>query len=110
MVWHAMAAEVQLFFGTNVSKLPADNLYFTKGRHGFEGALQWLEANLTAVRAALPEHDVSVLEVALFCVLEHIAFRETVPLSPYPTLRAFAAAFRERPSAVATPYQLDAPA
>ena len=42
LVWHGMAAQVQIIFGTLVARLPADNIYFEKGRQGFEGALRWL--------------------------------------------------------------------
>ena len=43
-----MAAEVQMVFGTMVAKLPADNVYFTEGRTGFEGALRRLDEHLEA--------------------------------------------------------------
>lgn len=110
MTWHAMAAQVQLVFGTVVNKLPADNLYFAKGRTGFLGALQWLEDNFAAAERALPkERDLSLLEVTLFCLIEHLPFRGTLPVEPYPTLVRFARAFAERPSARATAYALDTP-
>lgn len=111
LVWHAMAAQVQLVFGTVVNQLPADNLYFAKGRTGFEGALQWLEANLPSALAALPsERDLSLFEVTLFCLVEHLAFRQSLPTAPYPALVAFASAFAARPSAQATAYRFDPPA
>lgn len=110
MIWHGMAAEVQLVFGTIVGKLPADNLYFTKGREGFVGALRWLDGNLQAALEALPSpRDLSLFEVTLFCLVEHIAFRETLPLAPYPALRQFAQEFAQRPSARHTAYRLDSP-
>lgn len=108
LVWHAMAAQVQWVFGTLVGKLPAENVYFVKGRAGFEGALRWLDENVGAVRAAMPERDVSLLEVALFCLVEHLTFRGTLPVTPYPALAAFAAEYGKRESAQATPYAFDA--
>jgi glutathione S-transferase len=110
MVWHAMAAQIQMVVGTMLGKLPADNVYFVKGRAGFEGALGWLDQNLTAAIGALPaDRDLSLFEVALFCLVEHLGFRGTLPLEPYPALAAFARAFGERPSAKRTVYAFDAP-
>jgi glutathione S-transferase len=110
LVWHAMAAQVQLVLGTIVGKLPADNVYFKKGRAGFEGALRWLDDNLASALGALPSpRDVSLFEVTLFCLIEHIAFRGTLPLDPYPSLRRFTADFALRPSAQSTVYRFDAP-
>lgn len=106
--WHAMNAEVQLVFGTMVGKLPPDNVYFVKGRAGFEGALGWLERHHDEALAALPaQRALSLFEVTLFCVVEHIAFRQSLPLEPYPRLRQFAAKFATRPSAQATAYRFD---
>ncbi|HSC88252.1 MAG TPA: glutathione S-transferase family protein [Polyangiaceae bacterium] len=109
LLWHAMAAQVQIITGNILGKLPADNVYFVKGRQGFEGALAWLEKNLSAVLAELPpERELSLFEVVLFCLVEHIPVRGTLSLEPYSQLRAFASRFGLRPSAVATPYVLDA--
>ncbi len=107
LVWHAMAAQVQLVFGTMIGKLPADNIYFTKGRRGFEGALRWLDTHVADALGALPSRDLSLLEVSLFCLVEHLGFRATLPLEPYPALVAFARDFAARPSAQATTYRFD---
>lgn len=109
LVWHGMAAQVQLIFGTVGARLPADNIYFVKGRQGFEGALRWLDANLASVLAELPARDLSLLEVALFCLVDHIGFRATLPLDPYPALVRFAEGFAERPSARRTQYRFAPP-
>jgi glutathione S-transferase len=110
LVWHGMAAEVQLVFGTMIGSLPADNIYFVKARQGLEGALRWLDGNLTSVLRDLPScRDLSVFEVTLFCLVEHIAFRGTTSLEPYPTLTRFAQEFASRPSALRTVYRLDSP-
>lgn len=108
MVWHGMAAQVSLVIGIRVAKLPADNIYFGKGRAGFEGALRWLDDHLVAALAALPARDLSLFELTLFCLVEHLGFRTTVPLEPYPSLVQFARGYGTRPSAVSTPYQIDA--
>jgi glutathione S-transferase len=107
MVWHGMAAQVQLIIGTRVAKLPADNLYFVKAQAGFAGSLRWLEDHLAAALAALPARDLSLFEVTLFCLMEHLGFRTMVPLEPYPSLVQFAKTYGARPSAVSTPYQID---
>lgn len=110
MAWHCMAAQVQLAFGTIIAGLPADNVYFVKGRVGFEGALSWLERNLDEALDAMPaSRQLSLFEVVLFCLVEHIAFRQTVPLTPYPSLLRFAQTFATRDSAQRTPYRFDAP-
>lgn len=110
LVRHAMAAQVQLIFGPVLCKLPADNLYFVKGKQGYEGALRWLDDNLARVLAELPApRDLSFFEVALFCLVDHVPFRPTVALEPYPALVRFAEAFAQRPSAQRTRYRFDAP-
>lgn len=110
LVWHGMAAEVQLITGVMVGKLPAGHPYFAKIRAGFEGALKWLDGALPAVERALPaERQLCLLEVTLFCLVEHVAFRGTLPLEPYPALLRFTNGFGARPSARQTPYGLDLP-
>ena len=104
MVWHAMSAQVQMVMAT-IGKLPLDNPVFVKARTGFEGALRWLDENFARVQ--LPPHDLSLLEVTLFCLVEHLTFRKTVPVEPYSALAAFAREFGQRPSAVATAYRFD---
>lgn len=110
MLAHAMAAQVQYVMGVQVAGLSADNVFFTKTRAGFEGALGWLDARLDAVLATLPrERLLSLFEVSLFCLVEHIGFRPSVPLDPYPRLRKFAADYGRHPAARATAYRFDQP-
>jgi glutathione S-transferase len=109
LVWHGMAAQVQIVTGTLVAGLPADNGYFVKGRQGFAGALRFLDDNLPGALDALPARDLSLFEVTLFCLVDHIRFRETLSLEPYPALRSFSDTFAQRPSASSTPYGFDAP-
>lgn len=110
LVWHAMGAQVQLVFGTMVAKLPADNVYFAKSRVGLDNSLHWLDRHAMQIFAALPARDISLLEVALFCLLEHLTFRATLPLAPYPALAGFSETFGARASAQHTRYRFDAPA
>lgn len=107
LVWHGMGAQVQWVFGTQVAHLPAENVYFAKAADGFRNALAWLDANLEAVLHSLPPRDLSLLEASLFCLLEHLVFRDTLPVAPYRHLAAFAQAYRERPAAQATAYAFD---
>ena len=107
LLWHAMAAQVQLVFGTIIGKLPADNVYFAKGRAGFEGSLLWLDRYATRILDALPPRDLSLFETSLFCLIEHLVFRGTLPVSPYPSLAHFSEQFALRPSAQRTRYRFD---
>lgn len=109
LVWHAMQAQVQLAFGTQIAKLPVDSIYFVKADTGMQNTLEWLDERVLDVIDELPPHDVSMLEASLFCVLEHLEFRATVSLTSYEHLLAFARAFGERPSAKQTPYAFDLP-
>ena len=110
LIWHAMTAQVQLVMGTAIGKLPADNVYFAKIRAGFEGALRWLDAHLADAMRALPApRDLSVFEVSLFCLIEHLEFRVTVPVAPYAALVQFAREFAKKPSAQRTAYRIDTP-
>ncbi len=110
LVWHGMTAQVQLILGTRAGKLPADNIYFVKIRAGFEGALRWLNANLDEMLGILPEsRDISLFEVTLFCLMEHLAFRSMVPVSDFPALIRFAREFARKPSAQRTVYRVDKP-
>jgi glutathione S-transferase len=108
LVWHCMTAQVQIVVGTAVAKLPADNLYFEKARLGFEGALAWLDAHLAEALAALPPaRQLSLFEASLFCMIDHLHLRPTLPVAQYAALESFARSFAQRPSAQRTPYQFD---
>ena len=117
LVWQAMAAQVQLVIGVRIGKLPAESPFFAKMTLGMLGSLAWIDERLPSVRAALgPENsrDLSLFEVTLFCLLEHIAFRPTVLLSGpagprFPSLHAFVQAFATRESAQRTVYAADPP-
>lgn len=108
LTWHAMAAQVQLIVGTGPGDLPADHRMFVKIRRGLEGALGWLDHHLADAQGRLPPaRRLSLLEVALFCLLEHLVFRPTLPALDYPALAAFAAGLAARPSAQATTFHFD---
>lgn len=108
LVWHCMAAQVQIVLGTLVGKLPPDNIYFEKARAGFAGALEWLDTHVVGVLESLPpSRKLSLFEVTLFCLIEHLRFRQTLPVDAYAALTSFAERFAARPSAQRTPYAFD---
>jgi hypothetical protein len=101
---------VQIVFGTAIAKLPADNFYFEKARLGYAGALGWLDAHLSQALGALPaSRQLSMFEASLFCMIEHLHFRQTLPVGQYSNIEAFRQSFASRPSAQRTTYQFDVP-
>jgi len=109
LTWLAMSAQVQLIVGVGLGGLPPDNALMVKTRAGLSGALAWLDANLSEALDAMPrDRDVALLEVTLFCLVEHLEFRPTLPVDGYANLRRFAAEFAARPSARRTAYRYDA--
>ena len=110
LVWHSMAAQVQLVMGLIVGKLPPDNVYFAKTRAGVEGSLQWLDAHLQEALNVLPAaRDFSLFEASLFCLVDHLTFRGTVAIEQYASLVRFTNEFSARPSAQRTVYRFDVP-
>lgn len=105
----AMLSQVELVIGVTVSGLPADALIFAKAAKGLDGDMAWLDERLDDLLADLPP-GLSLFEVALFCLLEHLRFRPAVRLPERANLEAFRVRFGARPSALATPFVLDAPA
>lgn len=105
LVLHAMAAEVSLIMArvTGDPGLAPDKL-----RRSLEGCLAHLDAHVDAVRAALPaDRRTSFVEIALYCLVRHLAFREVCDVTPYARLAAFCDRFDARASAAATPYHFD---
>lgn len=109
LVWHCAATQVQIVMGTVVNRLPADNPFFVKARTSLERSLRWLEENLPEALRMLPSRDLSLFEVSLHCLLEHLEFRGTLGLDGFPALAGFRARFAQRPSAQRTAYRFDTP-
>ncbi len=107
LVWHGMATQVQIILGTGINKLPADNPFFAKALAGFDGSLAWLDSNLAAALRLLPPRDLSLFEVSLYCLVEHLRFRPTLPIDRFASLVSFCTEFGMRPSARRTVYRLD---
>lgn len=108
MIWHAMAAQVQLVMGTVLAKLPADSIYFVKNRRGLEGALRWLDAHADAVIARLDAaRTLSVFESSLLCLVEHLQFRDTIPTQRFHVLTRFARDQARHAAVRATTYRFE---
>jgi len=104
LVLQAMASEVTIITG-RLGGASSASMHAVKLKDGIANSLSWLEIRLRELRSALPaERDLSFLEVTLFCLFRHLAFREIVPTEPYPELDAFCREFEQRPAAAATPY------
>ena len=109
LVLTAMATEVGLVMGKSTG-VPAGNAHQLKMRASLLGAMQWLEDRAGAAIASLPPgRDLSFLEVSLFCLVEHLPFREVLAMDAYPALRAFGERFAARSSAKATAFRFDFP-
>jgi glutathione S-transferase len=110
LVWHCMSAQVQIVFGTVICKLPADNVFFTKARAGLEGSLQWLDSHLDhALSALAASRKLSIFEVSLFCLIDHLAWRKTTSIDRFVKLAEFTRAYGARPAMQRTPYAFDVP-
>lgn len=99
----SMSTEVSLIMTTE----GAASAYAIKLRTALEGMLLWLDEHVERALAELPARDVSFFEVALFCLIEHLPFRNVLSLEPYAHLRSFRDRFGARASAVATPFRFD---
>ena len=108
IVAHAMSVEVEVVIHEVLAKRPEDAVS-RKRRQSLLNSLDWLDAHLDAIRAALPGNRIAFIELQLFCLIEFLAFRYPLDMSQRPRLQAFVAEFGARPSAQATPYRFDAP-
>ena len=106
LVWHCMAAQVQILMGEHVGKLSIDNPVIAKARAGLKGGLGWLDEHAADVVSTLPPwRDLSLFEVALYCLVEHLQFGPTVSVEKHTSLLAFARQFGARPSAQRTTFR-----
>jgi glutathione S-transferase len=100
---HAMQTSVVIILGKMSGTAPA-----AKTMRSLENTLAWLDSNVNGVIAALPEgRAVSFVEVALFCLMRHLPFRNVLDVKPYAKLVAFADAYGQRASARETEYRID---
>jgi glutathione S-transferase len=74
-----------------------------------QNSLLYLDETLATTLLALPSTRLlSFFEVALFCVVTHLKFRDIFDASEFRQLQDFCLTFAERDSAKATPYHFDA--
>jgi hypothetical protein len=104
LVWQCMNAQVQIIMATRIFGLPVDQPYLDKLRTGMAGGLGWLDDQIDSLLERMPPHDISLLEHSLFCLFEHIRFRQTIEVELFTRIRQFADGIRPRPSAVATTF------
>lgn len=102
LVVQAMATEVELIMSGSTSR------HIDKRRASLEGSLEWLDRHVTRIVAALPARDLSYLETTLFCLVEHLPFRQVMSIEPFRQLAAFRDTFGARPAARATSFVFDA--
>lgn len=100
---HAMQTGVGIILGKMSGTAPS-----TKTTRSLENTLAWLDAHVDEVVAALPEgRTVSFVEVALYCLIRHLPFRQVLDVKPYGKLAAFADAYGQRASSRETEYRVD---
>lgn len=103
----AMSTEVSLVM-SRAAGTDSSNPHQAKLEASLENLMAWLEANVDAAIEALPhERDLSYLEASLFCLLEHLEFRQVMSLAAFPRLWAFRDRFGARPSASLTAFRFD---
>lgn len=105
-----MAAGVELIRAKR-SNIPdyANFTMFRQEAGALKGALRWLDQDLDS-RTAYQAGELTVADIALHCFADWAVFREFVPnLDEYPSLRAFVAANKARPSFASTHPALEAP-
>ncbi|MBN9682629.1 MULTISPECIES: glutathione S-transferase N-terminal domain-containing protein [unclassified Corallococcus] len=103
----AMATEVTLVM-EKLAGAGEGTTHARKLRESLLNMMSWLEENASAALAALPpERDLSYLEVALFCLVTHLEFRDVLPTASYAALNRFCQQFAQRPSASATQFRFD---
>lgn len=106
IIWQSMITQVQLLMVVDFGKPVKDNQFFAKALTAFEGSLLWLDRNVTDIIAALPpDRTISMLEVGLYCLVEHLQFAPTVPIEEHSSLLTFARAFGMRTSAQRTAFR-----
>jgi glutathione S-transferase len=104
---HALATEVTLVM-SKVGGASAEGAHQAKLQASLLNVLSWLDDNVGAVLGALPaDRDLSYLEVALFCLVTHLEFRQVLPVADYAALGAFCLHFGQRVCARETPYFFD---
>jgi glutathione S-transferase len=85
-----------------------ESSYANKLKASLAGALNWLDVHLERVIDELPVRDASYLEVCLFCLAEHVEFRQVMSLEGLPALMQFRRQWAQRDSSQLTSFRFDA--
>jgi glutathione S-transferase len=101
----AMGTAVELILSRDAAA--DDSGYVAKRRASLENSVRWLNDNVDAVLAALPQRDLSYLEVTLYCLTKHLAFRDVLATAPFTRLATFSDGFEQRASAQSTRFVFD---
>jgi glutathione S-transferase len=104
----AMTTEVSMIMARHAG-VPQDSGYSLKLRDSLSGTLGWLDELVKAEGKTFPARDrLSYLEVSLYCLVDHIEFRDILDTRSYGALRVFRDRFGERAAARDTPFKFDA--
>lgn len=106
LINQGMADEVTLIMGGYLCGAPCPSA-LRKALTSLAGILDWLEARIEELLDSMPMRDLSFIEVALFCFIEHLAFRHVTAMNPYARLTHFATRFGERMECRLTAYRFD---
>jgi glutathione S-transferase len=98
---HAMAADVAVAMARMTKTTTHAKLV-----PSLTNCVQYLETHVDALLLALPPRRISFVEVALFCLVRHLPWREIMDVGPH--LAAFADVYGVRTSARDTEYRFDA--
>lgn len=106
LVAQAMTTEVTWLM-SNAAGV-GESRYAAKLQASLVGTLSWLDSHVGRVLDELPTRDASYLEVCLFCLTEHLEFRQVTSLDGLPALARFRNDWAQRNSSKLTPFRFDA--
>jgi glutathione S-transferase len=106
IIRQSMMTQVQLLMMEDYGGSLEDDLFTSKAHAGLDASLRWLDENLDGITAALPpQRSFSLLEVELFCLVEHLLFAPTVAIEERLALCSFVQAFGVRESTCRTRFR-----
>jgi glutathione S-transferase len=101
----SMSTEVSLIMITTSGG--GATTYAAKLRTALAEMLVWLNERIDDALEKLPARDLCFLEVSLFCLVEHLPFRNVLSVEQYTNLLRFRDRLALRPSLSATPFRFD---
>ncbi len=103
LVLQAMATEVNLIMANLSGNTLATS---SKLQTSLRAMMSWLDEHSTDA-LTLPPHDLSFFEISLFCLLEHLEFRQILDVSGYVQLMTFRQQYAQRAACMATAFKYD---